>query len=98
MKYPALRFVSFFIRLIGWLLLIAGAIATLILVGAMTGISDQLGIHIPLYLPMFAPISLGTLLSGLWFLAFGELVKVFVDIALNTSQLVTLAREGRTTK
>jgi hypothetical protein len=92
MKYPALRVISFLIRMLGWLLILLGLLALL------TWILEQTG-HLPLaaddptYEPIFSYGGITALILGLCLLAFGELIKVFIDIALNTSHLIPKDKE-----
>jgi hypothetical protein len=88
MKYPALRFISFVIRLFGWLFLIVGLFGLGVTAGAVIG--PMFGVYLPvsvsISLGVFFAVSLSVFFVGLWTLAFGELIKVLVDIALNTAR------------
>ena len=79
-KYPALRFLSFVIRALGWLLIGLGCLGILLIAAAFVGVVYGI------YLLLILPSSIGLLFAGVLTLAFGELIRVFIDIALNTER------------
>jgi len=96
MRYSGLRFASILLRIFGWFLLAASIIGFL---GFLIELINQ---HFqPVYLPGLDMVTISIIssmlafgfLSGLWFLAFGEVMKVFVDIARNTEHLSYIAQD-----
>lgn len=87
-RYPALRSSASMLRFFGGLAFIAGI---LILAYAFT-MSRDYGFNI-VFISILVSAGTFCLMSGLWFTAFGELIKVFVDIALNTEPLTNIAED-----
>jgi hypothetical protein len=85
-KYIALRFISYLLRAIGWVTITFGIIG---LVVALSKYSSS-GVENP-YSGLGSLLLLYGSVSGLMWgvsaLAFGELIRVLVDIALNTAPL-----------
>ena len=81
-KYPVLRLISFVIRLAGWLLMLAGLSGIAIFVSTQDHAPDVIT-----YGPLFLYGSIGATVSGLLLVFFGELARVSVDIALNTTRV-----------
>src|SRR5580700_8710026 len=96
MRYFGPRFISILLRVFGWVLIVASVI------GFSGFLIELVNEH---FQPYFAPglntmtISIISsalvfgLMSGISFLAFGELMKVFVDIARNTENLAYIAQD-----
>jgi hypothetical protein len=80
--YPVLRFISFVIRLAGWLLMLAGLLGMAIFVSTQDHASDVIT-----YGPFFIYGCVGATVSGLLLVFFGELARVSVDIDLNTTRV-----------
>ena len=84
-KYPALSTISGFMAVVGWLVLIAGGLAFLVvLVSILSASNNPFAAAIGVSL-IFGSAQLG--LFGLLLAANGELIKVFIDIEANTARM-----------
>jgi hypothetical protein len=92
-KYPALRVISFIIRLVGWLLLIIGIIGIAVVVLIVNnGANLDQNLAEAIRIGVLTISSVSSFLSGIFIIALGELIKVAVDIARNTARCIP---EGR---
>jgi hypothetical protein len=98
-SYPALRLISFLLRVFGWLAIGVGVCCFLVVLGLVgsnlnalitEGISSGFS---PFFISIMTPTGIFFVMVGLWNLAIGEGLKVFVDIALNTEPLRTSAQD-----
>src|SRR5258708_4702799 len=92
--YAGLRFTSFLLRAVGSLSIVFSLI--ILLVGINAG--QQIGINVgypggPFVTSILISISAFFFMWGLFVLAFGEVLKVLVDIALNTAPLPNIAAD-----
>jgi hypothetical protein len=93
-KYPLLRFVTVCLHIIGWMLILLGAVGMLLIFLILTEAHlQQIPLLSALSLPVLGPLTLSVLLLGLLCIACGELIRVFVEIALNTRVLLEIVRE-----
>jgi hypothetical protein len=97
-RYPALRFISYLLRVFGWLSISLGIIG---FIAALSGIGQPVNQYQNLgygnlgniVTSLIVSVSIFAFMSGLYFLAFGEIMKVLVDIALNTETLPAIAQD-----
>lgn len=84
--YPALRIVSAFMSLLGWIMLaLAGGIVLLATQGTLPNPSDSMGIAFNgLSIIVAATIVFGFVSTGVIFIAVGQLIMLFLDIEQNT--------------
>jgi hypothetical protein len=100
--YPALRLISALLRIFGWLSIVVSALCFLTAFGLAgnslrTTISDGTYSEFsPFFISVMSSIGMFFAMLGLWNLAVGESIKVFVDIALNTTALKMMAQERLT--
>ena len=95
--YVGLRLISGVLRLVGWL----SILLSILVFAVAAGGADRLGLHVGNLNDQIRPLftSIGLLMSfsfftwGLFTLAFGELLKVLVDIAFNTAILPNIAED-----
>lgn len=82
MQYGGARFISLTLRVVGWLLLVPG-----LLLAMLTGVDS------------FTQIVGGcfAVVSGLIFIALGELLQVLSDIATNTAPIAEMVEYARNT-
>ena len=94
--YVALRLISGLLRLVGWVSIIIGLVVFIAALSAAGQIAsqfenlgyNQIGQMVTSILLVF---SFSFFIWGLFTLAFGEILKVLVDIALNTATLPNIA-------
>jgi hypothetical protein len=98
-SYPALRVISFLLRMFGWIAIGVGVCCFLVVFGLVgsnlnavitKGISSGFS---PFLISIMTPTGIFFVMVGLWNLAIGEGLKVFVDIALNTEPLKKIAQD-----
>jgi len=96
MRYSGLRFISILLRIFGWILIAASVI------GFSGFLIELINEHFQPYvapglntmtISIISSVLAFSLMSGLWFLAFGELMKLFLDIARNTEHLSYIAQD-----
>lgn len=99
-KYAGLRSISYLLRAIGWLAILLGIFGLIVVgFGQMDNVARQFGIILGfgnLGLPVnwiIISVSISGLTWGILVLAFGELIRVLVDIALNTEPLPAIAQD-----
>jgi hypothetical protein len=87
-KYGLLRVLAFVLKLIAWLVLLAGAIGTVLaLIYLVTGVQNQPGVLQAL--PLVGTVAL-PIISIVWWIqlfAFGSILSLLVDIEENTRTL-----------
>jgi hypothetical protein len=88
--YPVLRFVSFCLRSVGWLFLILAALGVLLIFGILS--ATVLTVGVAFTVPILTAATVSALILGLSCVAFGELIRLFVDTALNVQRLLEAAR------
>lgn len=93
--YPTLRFIVALLRFVGWLFAILGVLGITLIIFIFTVAFSQ---HAPLLsgltVPFIAPFAIATLVLGLLCIAFGELIRVFIDIALSTKAILDIAQRA----
>lgn len=98
-RYPALRVVSYFLRLFGWVLISLGLLGFIAVFSGLGHVINQYAGEIGygqlggVMTALIISLSMFIFMSGLSYLAFGEIIKVFVDIALNTEPLLEIAQD-----
>lgn len=90
-KYIALRIISFLIILVGSIAMILGLVGVLAVIGAHFAVVAD----VTVYSAMFVPIAVSMFFAGFFLITFGELIRVFVDIARNTAHLIPSTRQVR---
>ena len=98
-SYPALRIISALLRLVGWCSLILAVFIFFVGISAGPQLNHYFN-NTPygggagaLVTSLVVSIALSFFMAGLWNLAIGEALKVFVDIALNTEVLKDVAAD-----
>src|ERR1700722_5704054 len=93
-KYLALRFTSLCLRIIGWLFFILAMLAFLVLAVVFAVAESQ---HLPILsliaTPLVMPFVVAAFVIGLMCIAFGETIKLFIDIAYDTEQISDTIRQ-----
>jgi len=88
MPYPVLRLISICFLAFGWICIGISILAIVALISILATALSQGGIGFGIFsLPTFGSIALGFFVGGLMWVAFGEMIRVFVDIALNTHRI-----------
>jgi len=84
-RFLVLRAFSLLLRIVGWLLVIAGLVAFVIgIVALARAVADTTTAHDLL------GGGFGTIVAGLIFVLYGELIEVFFDIEANTRRTAEL--------
>jgi hypothetical protein len=93
MPYPALRLISFLLKVVGWVAIVLGVCCLSVTFGfvgsnmkALIGGGMPSDVS-PIFISVVTSIGIFLFIVGLWNLAIGEGIKVFIDIALNTEPL-----------
>ncbi len=90
--YPLLRFIAACLKVLGWIFIAVAAIAlVVILVVVAVAYSEHNPFINAFSVPVLVSFAVATVVLGLLCVALSELVRVFVDIALNTGQLLQVA-------
>ena len=98
-KYGALRSISGILVFVGWLLLVAG------LIGAVFGLLEMTSAQ-QIYGPGSVNLALGfgkmiagitALVTGVLVIAMGQVIRLFVDIALQTAPIALIAENSSKT-
>jgi hypothetical protein len=97
--YVGLRLISFLLRAVGWLSILSSLV---IFLAGVFGLGQAIGVNFsnlgygqlgPFITSLIISISVSLFMWGLFILALGELLKVLVDIALNTAPLPNIAED-----
>ncbi len=84
-RFPVLRAFSLILRIVGWLLVIAGLITFVVgVVTLVRAAADAETAH-----ELLAG-GFGTIIAGLIFVLYGEVIEVFFDIEANTRRTAEL--------
>lgn len=87
MKYRALRVMAVVMKILAWVVLVAGLIVSLTTLFATGLLSDSLGTTVPLSARLFAFLGMiaGTLVQFVFLMGAGEAISLLFDIESNTS-------------
>jgi hypothetical protein len=91
-NYSVLRFVSACMRLLGWIVVALSAFLFLVLLMILLAVQSSNGPSFISFVstPILVPLVMGSLIVGLTCVGFGELIRVFLDIALHTAYISSL--------
>ncbi|MDA8052108.1 MAG: hypothetical protein M0002_19265 [Rhodospirillales bacterium] len=87
-RFLVLRAFSLVLRLIGWLLVIAGLVVFVIgVIGLLRASPGMIGVAAA---PDMLGGGFGTMLAGFIFVLYGEVIEIFFDIEANTRRTAEL--------